>query len=216
MKAHPPHLFKLALAADSLPSLCSAAPPTTTPRHLDLIYWLLWIATCQDQVSQDMSGLNIVLCFMEPWHPIWCSNSGDYIALVIWLLRIQWIRGKSSNTGVNYISVQVIHHHVEQLTHAGQDLAWYESRYFNSNNPRIRLRFTSTQQTLPYGIFRMDYCVQNRQFSFDTQMGYIDASKSGLAYLHVGTKQWWHFYELALQLSSSSSTNSGSGIVVKK
>jgi hypothetical protein len=218
MKAQPLHLFKIALAAlIAYPAFVLAAPPTTTPPATSPYFTDTVNSYVQDQVSQDMSGLNDLLCFMGAMAPNLMVNSGDYIALVDFdSCESSGSGGKSSNTGVNYMSVQVNSSRTSNSSPM-QVKIWLDMNQ-GATTRTIPIYASASQapsKALPYGVFRMDYCVQTGSSACDTQMGYIDASRSGLAYYTLQQENDGTFNELALQLSSSSSTNSGSGIVVK-
>lgn len=212
MKAHPLHLFRLALAALIVfPTFAFAVPLSTSPYYTDAVN-----SYVQDQVSQDMSQLNGFLCLMSAMAPNLMVNSGDYIALIDQnsCFNNGGSGGRGNNTGADYMSVQV------NSSRASNTAPMLTKIWFDFPNMVVPMYTAASQapsKTLPYGVFRMDYCVkQPTDANCDRQKGYIDAAKSGLAFYtsqqNSGTTD---FNELALQLSASSSANSGSGVVVK-
>lgn len=185
-----------------------AAPPSTSPYYTDTVN-----SYVQDQVSQDMSQLNGFLCLLSAMAPHLMVNQSDYIALIDQNSCFNnGSGGKSSNTGANYLSAQV------SSTRTSNNNPMQTKIWFNIPNIDVPM-FASASQApskyLPYGIFRMDYCVKlPADTTCDRQRGFIDASRAGLAF-YTSYNNTTSFQETALQLSSTSSTNSGSGVIVK-
>lgn len=209
MKAYPFHLFKLAIAAIiAYPAFVFAAPPSTSPYYTDTTN-----SYVQDQVTEDMFALNGFLCLMSAMAPSQMVNSGDYIALMDVNSCFMGGSGKqSSNKGVEYFPVQL------NSSRASNSSPMKVKMWFDFEGANVPLYATATQapsSTLPYGIFRMDGCVKlSADASCDGKIGYIEATKGGLSF-YFSFENNSNVNELALQMSASSTLNSGTGVLVK-
>lgn len=219
MKMRPFHLFKLAAAAMlALPALAFAVP-ASSPYYTDTVN-----SYVQDQVSEDMSQLNGFLCFISAMAPNLLVNEGDYIALVDENTCFNDSSssgsstggGQSNNTGTQYLSVQANSSRASNASPM-QTKIWLDiaSQIGTLNVPMYASASQAPSTKLPYGIFRMDYCQKlSTATSCDENIGYIDATKTGLAF-YTSRQSGTYFNEFALQLSANSTNNSGSGIVIK-
>ncbi len=209
MKFRPFHLISLVLVTIiTYPVVVLAAPPTTSPYYTDTVN-----SYVQDQVSDDMEQLNGFLCLLSAMAPHLMVNSGDYIALIDENSCFNsGSGGQGSNTGASYLTAQV------NSSRTSNTAPMRTKIWFDIPEVLVPMYATATQaasKTLPYGIFRLDYCMMlPTDTSCDRQRGFIDATRDGLAFYtaYQGTTT---FSETTLQLSSTSSTNSGKGVVVK-
>lgn len=199
----------------------------------------------QDQVSQDMEELNGFLCLLNAMAPDQLVNQGDYIAMVnpkaCRPSTQQSSVNQGSNAATSYIAVQ-LNSSRESNTKPMLTKIWLEDFVDSSTTstggttagggtttsttldvPMYSSASQAPSKTLPYGVFRLDYCKKattgpNTADPCAKRIGYIDANKSGLAFytLDYKTGAYGEYLdEFALQLSANSSTNSGSGIVIK-
>lgn len=209
MKMRPFHLFKLAATALlAVPALAFAVVPDTSPYYTDTVN-----SYVQDQVSEDMEQLNGFLCLLSAMAPHLMVNSGDYIALIDENSCFNsGSGGQGSNTGANYMTAQV------NSSRTSNTAPMRTKIWFDIPEVLIPMYATATQaasKTLPYGIFRLDYCAMlPSDSSCDMQRGFIDANRDGLAF-YTAYQGSTTFSETTLQLSATSSTNSGKGVVVK-
>lgn len=212
MKARLLRLFIFAVSTLIAYPAIALAPPssTTSPYYTDVANSYVY-----DKVTEDMLFLNGFLCLMSGMAPNLMVNNGDYIALIdAESCFTSGSGGQSSNKGKQYFPVQV---NASRESNSKPMIVkmWFDG--FDANVPLYASASQAPSKAFPYGIFRMDGCVKlSTQQSCDGMLGYIDASKYGLAfyYLWKDTNTTGNFEELSLQLSSSSSANSGSGIVV--
>src|SRR3989339_1091146 len=212
MKIHIISLLRLAIISiAAIPALASAAVPTAlvgTPYDTDQAN-----SYVQDQTSQVMKSLNNILCFMGAMAPNLMVNAGDYIALVDKNICDSGggSGGQSNNQGQAFTSVVV---NSSRASTADPMLvnAWLE---FPEDNQSIKVHASATQApstTLPYGLFRMDFCGYQTGVSTTCQaQGFINATSSGLSFLDEGA-YGAYFNNTALQLTASTSTT-GSGVV---
>lgn len=208
MRIHQLHLINIAIAAFIVfPTLALADPADTTPYYTDITN-----SYVQDQVSQDMSEMNGFLCLIGAMAPNLMVNNKDYIALIdMNSCFTNGSGGQNTNKGIEYTAVQV------DSSRASNTSPMQVKIWFDLPEVYVPMYVSASQspsKALPYGIFRMDYCVkQTGQASCEGQLGYIDATRSGLSF-YTASNNGSYVRELALQLSSSSSSNSGSGVVV--
>lgn len=237
MQARPFHLAKLAIATLIASPAFVFAVPATSPYYTDTVN-----SYVQDQVSKDMEELNGFLCLINAMAPSQMVNEPDYIAMVdLKACRPNTSQNNNNMGGGNngnnmsssYLSVQL---NSARLSNTAPMLTkiWLDDFVYSTTtgtgagatttntNISVPMYISATQapgKSAPYGVFRLDYC---KQFPTDTtctkRIGYIDATRSGLAFytLDYKTGQYGEYYdEFALQLGANSSTNSGSGIVIK-
>ncbi|MDH4233562.1 MAG: hypothetical protein OEV15_00295 [Gallionella sp.] len=211
MKNHIFSLSRLAIVTlATFPAIALAAPPTATPYYTDETN-----SYVQDQTSQVMGELNSILCFMGAMGPDLMVNSGDangnYIALVDKnTCDAKGSGGQSNNTGAAYVPAVI---HSARATNADPMLvkAWLKFDE-QGTTQNISVYATASQApttTLPYGVFRMDYCGDTSNCALDK--GYINATTSGLSFYSTynhGSDSG----ETALQLNASSSS-AGNGAI---
>lgn len=206
MKMQISTLRKLVLATlAATPALAFALPSSTTPYYTDTTN-----SYVQDQTSQVMGQLNNILCYMGAMGPDLMVGGGNYIALVDQnVCEASGSGGQSGNTGPAYTAVVV---NSSRATNSDpmKVKAWVEPQPGNS----ILVYATATQApstTLPYGVFRMDYC-GGASCAFDK--GFINATSSGgLTFFSSGT-QGSNSETTQLLLNATSST-AGSGAIAQ-
>jgi hypothetical protein len=160
----------------------------------------------QDDTSQGISSLNMVLCVIGSMDPGDMVNTGPYLALVD-MNKCQ-NKGGSNAAGAgatNYANAIV---DVTRATNNDPMVAkvWL-SMTEQGNAVNVYAYLTATQspsQTSPYGVFRMDYIgKKNGQTAFN---GYIDSRPSVISYYETGAQS----NGTALAMSATS-TSAGSG-----
>ncbi len=176
----------------------------------------------QDQVTSDLVLINGFLCMINAMSPSQLVNTGDYIALVDGMACFAsgGSGGQSSDKNKNpsYIPMQVNSSRTSNSTPMNIKV-WLDVEKYALN------LFASASQApskyAPYGVFRLDGCFKDTTVTTDTctdNVGYIDASRSGVAfYLFMKQNSGSNigsFNELSVQLAATSSTNTGSGILV--
>lgn len=191
------------------PAIALAAPSSTAPYYTDVANSYVY-----DQVTQDISALNGFLCLMSAMAPNLMVNGGDYIAMIdANSCFSSGSGGQSSNKGKQYLPVQI---NSSRDSNSSPMLVKMWLGFEDYFVPLYSSASQAPSKFLPYGIFRIDGCIKkSTDATCENSVGYIDASRSGLAfYFFIKDVASGNFNELALQLSSSSSTNSGSGILV--
>lgn len=214
MNTHISFLLRLAIVTLAIfPAFALAVPPTTSPYYTDVTN-----SYVHDQTSKVMSELNMILCFMNAMGPDQMvnltTNSGNYIALVDKNTCGDGggSGGQSSNTGPAYTSV-VINSARASSSDPMLVKAWLH--FPENNDQRISVYASASQAptaTLPYGVFRMDFC-GNPPLETDcaSDKGFINSTTSGLSFYSAGN-QGGQPNSTALRLNATSST-AGSGIV---
>jgi hypothetical protein len=196
------------VALINYPISAVAAPAAGSPYYTDVTN-----SYVQDQTSQIMRNLNNILCFMGAMAPDLVVNGGNYIALVDKnICEEGGSGGQSTNQGADYTSV-VVNSSRASNNDPMIAKAWLEFTEGISTN-KISVYASATQApstTLPYGIFRMDYCGKKGVLTNClSDRGFIDASSTGLAFYSAGIDNL-QVYSTALRLNASSNT-AGSGI----
>lgn len=238
MKSNQTGYFNLILGVlFALPAIVLAAPPTTSPYNTDKVN-----SYVQDQVSKDMEELNLFLCLVSAMAPDQMVNLGSYNAMVDINACKPNTQGSqqgggsggggqnNQNSSVNYISV-LVEATRESNTKPMLTKIWVDNLSETDNGVtrtfNVRMYASATQApsaTSPYGTFRLDFCKEypddaNGITTCTDHIGYISASKSGLSFFTKDNKfdltNGEYYDEFALQLSSSSTTSKGSGIVIK-
>lgn len=208
MKNHISSLLRLAIVTlAAFPAFALAAPPTTSPYNTDVTN-----SYVQDQTSQVMQELNNILCFMGAMAPDQmvnlATNSGNYIALVDQnTCKSSGGGGKSTSTGPAYVPA-IVHSARASSTADMLVKVWLTPEPGND----ITVYATATtapSATLPYGVFRMDYCGGGANCPVDK--GFINATSSGVAFYSNST-MGGSGHTTALQLNATSTT-AGSGAV---
>lgn len=202
-------LLRLAIVSlAAFPAFALAAPTAGSPYYTDTVN-----SYVHDQTSQVMSNLNNILCYMGAMAPDQMvnltTNSGNYIALIdqnICETGHGGSGGQSSNTGPAYTSAVV---HSSRASNSADMLVkvWVSPQPGND----IAVYGTATQApsaTLPYGIFRMDYC---GGASCAMDKGFINATSSGLSFYSEGTHGGGN--ETTALLLNATGNTSGSGAI---
>lgn len=214
MKIHISSLSKLAIVTlAAFPAIALAAPPTATPYYTDETN-----SYVQDQTSQVMGELNSILCFMGAMGPDLMVNGGDansnYIALVDKnTCDAQGSGGQSNNTGAAYVPAVA---HSTRTSNSDPMLVKAWLTFMEQGTTQNISVYASASQaptaTLPYGVFRMDFCGNpSGQTDCASDKGYINATTSGLSFYSTyshGTDGG----TTALQLNASSSS-AGNGAI---
>lgn len=214
MKNHISSQLGLAIVTlAAFPAIALAAPPTATPYYTDETN-----SYVQDQTSQVMGELNNILCFMGAMGPDLMVNSGDasgnYIALVDKnTCDARGSGGQSNNTGAAYVPAVA---HSTRASNSDPMLVKAWLTFMEQGTPQNIKVYASASQaptaTLPYGVFRMDFCGNpSGQTDCASDKGYINATTSGLSFYSTyshGTDGG----TTALQLNASSSS-AGSGAI---
>lgn len=175
--------IKLAIAAlTAYPALAFALPPNTSPYYTDVTN-----SYVQDQTSEVMSSLNNILCYMGAMAPSQMVGLDDYIALIDQnVCESRGSGGQSGNTGPAYTATVV---NSTRASNSAPMLvkAWVEPQPGNN----IKVYASASQApdtTLPYGVFRMDYCGnQGSATDCAADKGFINASTNGLTFYSAGT-----------------------------
>jgi hypothetical protein len=192
----------VALAATVLASsVAQAAIPSSSPYVTDSQN--LYV---QDDTSQGISSLNMVLCVIGSMDPGDMVNLGPYIALVD-VNRCQNKGGNDASAAgaTNYASAVVS---VTRASNSDPMIAkvWLSmTEQGNATNVYAYLSATQSPGAAPpYGVFRMDYIGQkNGQVGFN---GYIDSQPGVIKFLETGSNS----SNTALAMTASSTT-AGSG-----
>ncbi len=214
MNNHISSLLRLAIVTlATFPAFALAVPPTTSTYYTDVTN-----SYVHDQTSKVMSELNMILCFMNALGPDQMvnltTNSGNYIALVDKNTcgGGEGSGGQSSNTGPAYTSVVV---NSARASNSDPMLVKAWLHFPEDNDQRISVYASASQAptaTLPYGVFRMDFCGNPpSQTDCASDKGFINSTTSGLSFYSAGN-QGGSSNETALRLNAASST-AGSGIV---
>lgn len=170
----------------------------------------------QDQTSDVMSKLNGILCYMGAMAPDQMvnlsTNSGNYIALIDQnVCESKGSGGQGNNTGASYVAAIV---NSSRTTTADP----MNVKVWLSPQPASNMVvFASATQapnttTLPYGVFRMDYCGGGSPCPSDK--GFIDASTNGLSFFQSYTDSWGSgTTALQLNATGTGSTAAGNGAI---
>lgn len=211
MKNHISSQLGLAIVTlAAFPAIALAVPPSTSPYSTDVTN-----SYVQDQTSQVMGQLNSILCFMGAMGPDLMVNSGDangnYIALVDKnTCDAKGSGGQSNNTGAAYVPAVI---HSARASNADPMLVKAWLKFEEQGTPQNISVYASASQapssTLPYGVFRMDYCGNAADCAVDK--GYINATTSGLSFYST-YNHGPDSGSTALQLNASSSV-AGSGAI---
>jgi hypothetical protein len=175
--------------------------PATAPYNTDVAN--LYV---QDETSQGIGSLNMVLCVIGSMDPGDMVNAGPYLALVD-MNKCQTQKGGSSNSGsaTNFANAIV---DVTRASNSDPMVAkvWLSlSEQGGTTNVYAHLSATqSPTDAPPYGAFRMDYIgKQNGQTGFN---GYIVAQPGSITFLETGQQS----SNTALAMSANATT-SGAG-----
>jgi len=193
---------KSAVAAALLAGVAAQAQiPSTAPYYTDPQNEYV-----QDDTSQGISSLNMVLCVIGSMDPGDMVNAGPYLALVD-INRCQNKGGGSAAAAgaTNYANAVV---NVTRASSSDPMIAkvWL-SMTDQGNATNVYAYLSATQSPAaapPYGVFRMDYIgKKNGQVGFN---GYIDSQPGVINFLETGANS----SNTALAMTASSGT-AGSG-----
>jgi hypothetical protein len=194
--------YKAALAAAALAGTAAQAIPSTAPYVTDPqnVY-------VQDDTSQGIGNLNLVLCVISSLDPGDMVNAGAYIALVdMNKCNSKGGGSNSSATGATNYATAVVN--VTRASNADPMVGkvWM-SLTEQGSTTNVYAYLSATQSPTdapPYGVFRMDYIGQkNGQAGFN---GYVDSQPGTISFLETGANS----SNTALTMSAGSTT-SGSG-----
>ncbi len=202
-------LSRLAIIAlSAFPAITVAAPPSTSPYYTDTTN-----SYVHDQTSEVMSQLNGILCYMSAMAPSQEVNAGNYIALIDQnTCEERSSGGQSNNTGPSYTAA-VVNSTRASSTDPMLAKVWVSPQ----QNNNIAVYATATEApsaTLPYGVFRMDYCGDQQGVTTGcaTDKGFINATTSGLSFYSEGTHGPGNSDMTKLFLNATSTT-AGSGAI---
>ena len=172
----------------------STAPYVTDPQNVYV----------QDDTSQGIGNLNLVLCVIGSLDPGDMVNAGAYIALVD-MNKCNSKGGGGSNssaTGATNYATAVVN--VTRASNADPMVGkvWMSlTEQGSTTNVYAYLSATQSPATAPpYGVFRMDYIGQkNGQTGFN---GYVDSQPGTISFLEMGSNS----SNTALTMSASSTT----------
>ncbi len=202
-------LSRLAIVAlSAFPAITVAAPPSTSPYYTDTTN-----SYVRDQTSEVMSQLNGILCYMSAMAPSQEVNAGNYIALIDQnTCEASGSGGQSNNTGPSYTAA-VVNSTRALSTDPMLAKVWVSPQ--QGNNIAVYATATAAPSaTLPYGVFRMDYCGDQQGVTTGcaTDKGFINATTSGLSFYSEGTHGPGNSDMTKLFLNASSTT-AGSGAI---
>jgi hypothetical protein len=186
-----------ALAGAAQAQIPSTAPYVTDPQNVYV----------QDDTSQGIGNLNMVLCIIGSMDPGDMVNAGPYIALVdVDKCNNKGGGSNSSATGATNYATAVVN--VTRASNSDPMIGkvWM-SLTQQGKSTNVYAYLTATQSPTdapPYGVFRMDYIGKmNGQTGFN---GYVNSQPGTISFLETGQQS----SETALAMSASSTT-SGSG-----
>lgn len=223
MKVRLHNLIKLTFATLLTYPAFVVAVPSTSPYYTDSVNNYV-----QDQVSKDMEELNSFLCLINAMAPDQLVNEPDYIAMVsLKACRPNTAssgRGEgNASTGSSYLAVQLKSSRISNTSPMLTKI-WLDDYIDGLTNTAIKVPMYSSasqapSKTLPYGVFRLDYCKQfPLEANCNKHIGYINATNKGLAFYtrdYLLGSYGEYYNEFALKLGANTSTNTGSGIVIK-
>jgi len=199
----------LVLAAPAWAQIPATAPYNTDPQN----------EYVQDQTSDGIANLNMVLCIVHGMSPADMVNAGPYVALIDknkcdTKNRASASNSTSGSSGAtatpNYINAVV---NVTQATNTDPMYAKVWMSLTEQGQVTTVYAYLSATQapssTMPYGAFHLDYL---GKVAGATQFnGFIDAASGALTFYESDTNQGQSGSVTALALTGSSSTSSGSG-----
>jgi hypothetical protein len=175
----------------------STAPYVTDPQNVYV----------QDDTSQGIGNLNMVLCIIGSLDPGDMVNAGPYIALVdVNKCNNKGGGSNSSATGATNYATAVVNVTRASNSDPMVGKVWMSlTEQGSSTNVYAYLSATqSPTDAPPYGVFRMDYIgKRNGQTGFN---GYVNSQPGTISFLETGANS----SNTALAMSASSTT-SGSG-----
>jgi len=199
----------LVFAAPAWAQIPATAPYNTDPQN----------EYVQDQTSDGIANLNMVLCIVHGMSPADMVNAGPYVALIDKNKCDTKSRSSASNSTSgssgatatpNYINAVV---NVTQATNTDPMYAKVWMSLTEQGQVTTVYAYLSATQapssTMPYGAFHLDYL---GKVAGATQFnGFIDAASGALTFYESDTNQGQSGSVTALALTGSSSTSSGSG-----
>lgn len=173
----------------------------------------------QDQTSEGINQVNMIMCFMGAMKPDSLVNQGNYIALVDDTKCDASNRDKVSNSGSGSsgsTASQYVTATVNSSRASSSDpmigKVWVDDSE-NGQKMTIFVHASATQaptSSNPYGVFRMDFCGKADGGGSCMFNGYIDAGTSGLSYYETGSMGGGS-HTMSLTLNATSGTTAGTG-----
>lgn len=206
---------KMACAvAVALPSIAFAAPASTSAYNTDPQN-----SYVEDATSKGIGQVNMITCFIGAMAPDKLVNQGNYIALVDQAKCDPNSRSSASNSSgsgtqaADYMTAIV---NSSRASNSDPMIAKVWVNDVNDGHQSTIYIHTSAQQapsaTLPYGIFRLDFCGRADGMNLPACMmnGLLKADSTGLSYFQTENRDQGGVNTTALRLSAST-TDSGSG-----
>lgn len=191
----------LAALGLALPFAAHAAMPADAPYLTD--HQNLWV---QDQTSDGISSLNMVLCVVNAINPGAMVNTGPYLALVD-MNKCQSKGGGSATSAgaTNYANAVV---DATRASSTDPMIAKVWITFTEEGATRDVYAWLSASQSPtdapPYGVFHMDYI--GKQSGMTDFQGSIDAAPGAISFLETGSNS----SNTALAMSATS-TSAGAG-----
>ena len=214
----PANLFqikKIALAVSvALPSLAFAAPSSTSAYNTDPQN-----SYVEDATSKGIGQVNMITCFIGAMAPDKLVNQGNYIALVDQAKCDPNSRSSTSNSSGSGTQAADYQTAIVNSSRASNNDPMIAKVWVNDVNDgqqsTIYVRAAAQQApsaTLPYGIFRLDFCGRADGMNLPACMmnGLLSADSTGLSYFQTENRGQGGVNTTALRLSASS-TDVGSG-----
>ncbi|HEX4598038.1 MAG TPA: hypothetical protein VH278_09650 [Burkholderiaceae bacterium] len=194
---HTAALAAAVLAGTAQAQIPSTAPYVTDPQNVYV----------QDDTSQGIGNLNMVLCIIGSLDPGDMVNTGPYIALVdVDKCNNKGGGSNSSATGATNFATAVVNVTRASNSDPMVGKVWM-SLTQQGQSMKVYAYLSATQSPTdapPYGVFRMDYIgKKNGQTGFN---GYVNSQPGTISFLETGSQS----SNTALAMSAGSTT-SGTG-----
>lgn len=172
----------------------------------------------EDATSKGIGQVNMITCFIGAMAPDKLVNQGNYIALVDQAKCDPNSRSSTSNSSGSGTQAADYMTAIVNSTRASNSDPMIAKVWVNDVNDghqsTIYVRTSATQapsSTLPYGIFRLDFCGRADDMNLPSCMmnGLLSADSTGLSYFQTETRDQG-VSTTALRLSAGT-TDSGSG-----
>jgi hypothetical protein len=191
--------------ASAFGGAAQALPPANSAYNIDVQNEYV-----QDDTSEGIGNLNMVLCVIGSMSPGDMVNAGPYVALVDMNKCDTNHGGSSTNGATNYATAVV---DVTRASNTAPMIGriWLSmSEQGNSTDVLAYLSVTqSPTASSPYGVFRLDYIgKKNGVVGFN---GFIDSQPTSISNYETGSNS----SNTAMALSATS-TNSGSGTITSQ
>ncbi len=214
MSANSFPIKKIVLAVSvALPSLSFAAPPSTSAYETDPQN-----SYVEDATSKGIGQVNMITCFIGAMAPDKLVNQGNYIALVDQAKCDPNSRSSTSNSSGSGTQAADYQTAIVNSTRVSNSDPMIAKVWVNDVNDghqsTIYVRASAEQApstTLPYGIFRLDFCGRADGLNLPACMmnGFISADSTGLSYYQT-ENGGQGVSTTALRLSATT-TDNGSG-----